>query len=100
MVGYLAVSCPAVALRGLKALFLLAYSPHLRSELPLSTIAVGKQSTLRRATSERLKQLSRAKAASIVIRQGMPAQVQKLTDGFIKDVDSMCEQKEAELQRV
>ncbi|CAL5225288.1 g8087 [Coccomyxa viridis] len=26
--------------------------------------------------------------------------VQKLTDGFIKDVDSMCEQKEAELQRV
>lgn len=29
-----------------------------------------------------------------------PVQVQKLTDGFIKDVDSMCEGKEAELSRV
>lgn len=27
-------------------------------------------------------------------------QVQKLTDDFIKDVDSMCEGKEAELKRI
>ena len=30
----------------------------------------------------------------------MPVQVQKLTDGFIKDVDGMCEYKEAELSRI
>ena len=37
---------------------------------------------------------------SLVLKSVRPVQVQKLTDGFIKDVDSMCEQKEAELQRV
>ncbi len=30
----------------------------------------------------------------------MPVQVQKLTDDFIRDVDGMCEGKEAELNRI
>ena len=56
--------------------------------------------TLHKGTRDGLVQQGGADIASVVLRTDLPVQVQKLTDGFIKDVDSMCDQKEAELQKI
>ena len=51
-------------------------------------------------TRDGLTQQVGANIVCIMLNPDRPVQVQKLTDGFIKDVDSMCDQKEAELQKV